>query len=88
MSVFHINLRYRKDWGINKLTHIRLSVSSSLQVLTASSARRPSPHDALSTIRYRSNPLALSLRAAADSKAHLPFTLPDLGALSGLVLHL
>lgn len=71
-----------------ELTHIRLSVSSSLQVLMASSARHPSPHDALSTDRYRPNPLARSLRAAADSKAHLPFTLPDLDVLSGVVLHL
>lgn len=53
----------------------------------AFSARHPSPHDALSTDRYRPNPLARSLRAAADSKAHLPLSLPDLDALSGLVLH-
>lgn len=65
-----------------KLTHIGLSVSSSLQVLMACGARHPSPHDALSTDRYRPNPLARSLRAAADSKAHLPFTLPDLDVLS------
>lgn len=38
----------------------------------AFSARHVSPHDALSTDRYRPNPLARSLRAAADSKAHLP----------------
>lgn len=53
----------------------------------AFSARHPSPHDALSTDRYRPNPLARFLRAAADSKAHLPLSLPDLDALSGLVLH-
>lgn len=70
-----------------ELTHIRFSVSSSLQVLMAFSARHPSPHDALSTDRYRPNPLARFLRAAADSKAHLPLSLPDLDALSGLVLH-
>lgn len=53
----------------------------------ASGARHPTPHDALSTDRYRPNPLARSLRAAADSKAHLPFTLPDLDVLSGSDLH-
>lgn len=82
--------RWRTIRGEHKteLTHIRVSVSSSLQVLMASGARHPSPHDALSSDRYRPNPLARFLRAAADSKAHLPFTLPDQGVLSGLVLHL
>lgn len=51
-------------------------------------ARHPSPHDALGTDRYRPNPPARFLRAAADSNAHLLlFPLPDLVALSGLVLH-
>lgn len=34
-----------------------------------------------STDRYRPNPLARTLRAASDSKAHLPFTLLDLGCV-------
>lgn len=51
-------------------------------------ARYPSPHDALGTDRYRPNPPARFLRAAADSNAHLLlFPLPDRVALSGLVLH-
>lgn len=51
-------------------------------------ARRPSPHDALGADRYRPNPPARFLRAAADSNAHLLlFPLLDLVALSGLVLH-
>lgn len=51
-------------------------------------ARRPSPHDALGRGRYRPNPPAPFLRAAADSNAQmLLFPLPDLVGLSGLVLH-
>lgn len=75
------NPRYqekKKERLTYKLTHIRLSVSSSLQVLMASSARDPSRHDALHTDRYRPNPPVRSLRAAADSKAHLLSPLPDL----------
>lgn len=42
-------------------------------------ARRPCPHDALGTVRYRPNPPARFLRAAADSNAHLLLFSPGPG---------
>lgn len=42
-------------------------------------ARRPSPHDALGTDRYRPNPPGRVLRAAAYSNAHLLLFSPGPG---------
>lgn len=44
-------------------------------------ARRPCPHDALGTVRYRPNPPARFLRAAADSNAHLLLFSPGPGSV-------